>query len=197
MARLCEARHFYFKMKRLSFFFAVLSALVVCSCNNSPKVRTYQDAENEFLASLTKADSLKVLALGDEFMRNLMAGGDLDSVLTSLTMVENNVLYRISDESVYEMKARFLARPVADFACLRYSFSTEANNDLVYRYTTSGKVGTAPGMKLVFNPVKVEGNWYLTLKDGYQSSKDVSPEEQTHPMSPAPDPVRLNRKSFN
>ncbi len=158
---------------------------------------TYQDAENQFLASLTNLDSFTVFALGQEFMQNLMPGGDLDSALTSLTVIENNVLYRISDESISEMKARFSARPVADYACIRCSFSTEANNDLVYRYTTSGKVGSAPGIKLVLNPVKVEGNWYLSLKDGYQSSKDVSPEEQIHPMSPAPDPVRLNRKSFN
>ena len=185
------------KLRFFTFFAFVSFAFCLVACNESPKVRTYEDAEREFVSSLTDADTFAVLALGQEFMQNLMAGGDLDAALDSLALVENNVLYRLSDESKAEIKARFVTRPVTDYGCVRYSFSTQAVNDLVYRYSTKGKLGTGPGMKLVLNPVKAEGKWFLTLKDAYQPSKDIAAEDQIHPMSPAPDPVRLNRKEFN
>lgn len=187
---------FKLKMKFSTFTLVpvVALALLAFSCNNSPKVRTYQDAENEFLASLTEADTFAVLALGQEFMQNLMAGGDIDKALASLTVLEYNVLYKVGDSTIEELKDRYSKRQVTDYACVRYSFSTPGNNDLVYRYSTGGKLGAGPGMKLVFNPVKVEDHWYLTLKDAYQSSLDIAEDEQVHPLSPAPDPLRLNRK---
>lgn len=184
------------KFSTFTFVSLVALALFAFSCNNSPKVKTYQDAEKEFLASLTELDTFTVLAMGQEFMQDLMVGGNLDSALASLTLVEYNVLYKVGDNTIEELKARYSKHPVTDYACIRYSFSTPGNNDLVYRYTTNGELGTGPGMKLVFNPVKVEGNWYLTLKDAYQSSLDVHEDDQVHPLSPAPDPIRLNRKEL-
>jgi hypothetical protein len=49
-------------------------------------------------------------------------------------------------------------------------------------------------MKLMFNPVFIDGQWYLTFKDGSQSSKDLLPENQVHEMAPAPKDIRLNKK---
>ena len=49
-------------------------------------------------------------------------------------------------------------------------------------------------MKLVFNPVKIDGRWYLTLKDGFQPSADLS--KGINPNSPAPKALRLNKKEF-
>ena len=49
-------------------------------------------------------------------------------------------------------------------------------------------------MKLTLNPVKVEGGWYLTLKDAYMSSKAIVPERQMSPNALAPDTLRLNRR---
>lgn len=177
--------------------FAVLSlALLLCACNNSPKVKTYQDAEREFLASLTQLDTFTVFAMGQEFMQDLMPGGDLDSALAKLTVVENNVLYRISDQTIAELRNRFSQHPVTDYTRVRYSFSTEANNDLVYRYCTGGELSQNPGIKLAFTPVKVEGRWFLTLKDGRQYSNDFPKEMQAHPLSPAPYKVVLHKKDF-
>ena len=182
------------KFNTFTFVSFVVLALLAFSCNNSPKIKTYQEAEKEFLASLTESDTFAVLALGQEFMQNLMEGGDIDGALATLTVVEDDVLYKVGDSSIEELKARFSKRQVTDYDCIRYSFSTPGINDLVYRYSTSGKLGTGPGMKLVFNPVKVEDHWYLTLKDAYQSSLDIAEDDQVHPLSPAPEPIRINRK---
>ena len=134
--------------------------------------------------------------MGQEFMQNLLPGGDLDSALARLAIVENNVLYKLSDNTVAELRNRYSQIPVTDYSCVRYSFSTAGNNDLVYRYTTNGELSNGPGIKLAFTPVKVEGKWFLTLKDAKQYSKDFPEGQQAHPLSPAPDPIVLHKKDF-
>lgn len=196
MARLSEARHFYLNKMKFRLFFLAFIALFVASCNNSPKVMTYQDAEREFIASLTENDTLSVLSATGSFMESLKAG-QIDDAILRLTMVENDVLYMLGDESLNELRNRFTNFPVQDYQLIRYSFSTQGINDVVYRYSFDGPLTKAAGMKLVFNPIKVGDSWYLSLKDGYQSSKDQSADKQTHPQAPAPYPIKLNSKQFN
>ena len=183
-------------MKRILLY--ILPALFLLSaCNNSPKVKTYQDAEREFLASLTELDTFTVLALGQAFMQDLLPTGNIDSALVKLAVIEDNVLYKLSDQNVAELKLRYTANPITDYVCARYSFSTEVNNDLVYRYTTSGKIGDGAAIKLTLNPVKVEGRWFLTLKDANQYSKDIHPDRQVNPLAPAPYPVKLHKENHD
>ena len=50
-------------------------------------------------------------------------------------------------------------------------------------------------MKLMFNPVYIDGSWYLTFKDGSQSSRDLPLDKQIHELAPAPNAPRLNKSS--
>jgi hypothetical protein len=43
--------------------------------------------------------------------------------------------------------------------------------------------------------VYVDGQWYLTFKDGSQSSLDLPVDKQVHELAPAPDAPRLNKRS--
>ncbi|MBO4671197.1 MAG: hypothetical protein J5640_05080 [Bacteroidales bacterium] len=146
---------------------------------------TYKDAERQFIASLTKQDTLNVVALGTQFF-TYIEEGNCDAALDMLNVLDGNVLYGIADESKDFLRPRFVKMPSDGWSFLRYSFSTAGVNDLVYLYG---------GLKLVFNPVKVGDNWFLTLKDGYQSSNDLNPSDQINPNSPAPYPIRLNKKN--
>lgn len=186
---------FTLNMKRCIYFLFLVLALV-SSCKRSPKMRLYKDAERDFIASLTINDTLDFLSLGQNFMGALQAG-EVDGAVESLCVVYQNVLYKISDRSMAQIKARFRRFPVADYELVDYSFSTPGINDLVYRYSLSGKVGDGPAMRITLNPVKVEGMWFLTLKDAYMSSKGLAPEDQISPDSPAPDTLRLNRAPKN
>lgn len=182
-----------FLLKMKYRIICVISALLALyACNNSPKVLTYADAERQFLSSITEEDTLQVISMGSAFMDNLKSG-QLDSALSVLCMIDNYVLYKLGDESIERLRSRFTAMPVVDYCLARFSFSTQASNDLVYRYSFSGPVSSAPGMKIVLNPVKIEGKWYLAIKDGYQYSDDLSPEERHQPLDVAPYPVRLNK----
>jgi len=192
MARLCEARHFYLKeMKK--YFILLFAVIAIASCKNTNTFRTYDQAEQEFRESLTFHDTLAVLMLGQNFMDALKAG-TIDLELPNLNVLYRDTLYKVSDRSLAQLRERFSGTPVADYALAGYSFSTPGNNDLSYRYTRSGKVGSAPAFKIMFNPVKVGENWYLTLKDGNMSSTDKADYAQVHPKSPAPAPIVLNSK---
>ncbi len=169
---------------RIKYLFLTLFVcLLFAACNNSPKVKTYADAERAFIASLTPEDSLAVVDLAREFFEHVK-NNRTDEALDMINVVDNSVLYRIDMESRDFLRPRFLRMPEEGWQIVRYSFSTPGINDLVCNYG---------GMKLVFNPVKVEGRWYLTLKDGFMPSADM-PTTRVNPNSPAPAPLRLNKK---
>lgn len=196
MARLSEARHFYLKsMKRTIVLIFVFLAVFSCKNTKSNTFRTYEMAETEFLASLTSTDTLAVLALGANFMDALKTG-NMEVEFSELCVLHRDTLYKVSDESLNMLRDRFTTVPATDYSLVSYSFSTPGNNDLSYRYVTSGKVGSGPAFKIMFNPVKVGSQWYLTLKDGNMSSLDKSPNAQVHPHSPAPRPIVLNTKKL-
>lgn len=172
------------------FFTLILIVVAFAACKTTPKFRTYQDAENEFRASLTAQDTITVLTLGSNFM-DAMRAGIVEDQLRYLCVVHDNVLYKAADESIEELRQRYAA-PISDFALAGYNFSTPGINDLSYCYTYSGKVGSGPAFKIVFNPVKVGDTWYLTLKDGNMSSTDKAEADQIHPLSAAPAEIKLN-----
>lgn len=188
MARLSEARHFYKRMMKRFLVLILLFAAVV-ACKTTP--RTYGDAEREFRQSLTFHDTITVMVLGQNFMDALLAG-DIGPELAELCVLQNDTLYRISDKSVRELRARFVSAPVSDYKLASYTFSTPGINDLCYRYTTSGDVNSGPAFKLMFNPVKVGDDWFLTLKDGSMSSQDMYYTRRPDDQSPAPLPIVLN-----
>ena len=176
---------FYSNMKIKLLFIPIFLCLLFSACNSSPKVRTYADAEREFIASLTADDSLSVVNLAKDFFDNVKHNRT-DEALDMINVVDNGVLYRIDLASRDFLRPRFLRMPEEGWQLVRYSFSTPGINDLVCLYG---------GMKLVFNPVKVEGRWFLTLKDGFMPSQDAI-SNTINPNSPAPAPLRLNKKQF-
>ena len=153
---------------RYLFVFAFVAAFLA-SCNNSPKVMTYKDAEREFIASLTRQDTLDVVNLGTKFF-TYIEENNTEAALDMLNVLEGNVLYGIADESKDFVRPRFARMPAEGWSFVRYSFSTPGVNE-------------------------VGDHWFLTLKDGYQSSKDLSSSDQINPNSPAPYPIRLHSKN--
>lgn len=175
-------------MKKYFIFFILLS--FVASCNLSgKKVVTYKDAENVFLKSLTEKDTATVLSMTDSFM-NFLLQGQIDSAIQLVQVVYGDTLYMPSLGYKLELCSRFYTFPVVKYELVRYSFSTEGNNDVCYKYWFDEQQNHT--MKVVFNPVKIDSQWYITMKDGTQSSKDLNEQNQVHPMSPAPNKIVLN-----
>lgn len=166
-------------------------ALLAISCRERGRsdVFTYEDAEKEFLSSLTVNDTSAVLSMTGSFMEQLKSGMT-DSAVVLVNVLEDGVLYASSDNYRNELRSRFAVFPVLDYELIKYSFSTPGNNDVCYTY----KFNDDDKLKLVFNPVKVDSVWYITLKDGTQSSLDLPENRRVHPRSPAPSAVRLHTK---
>ena len=181
-------------MKKFFYFFVAL--IFVCSCHNrAPKYEfyTYMEAEQDFQASLTAVDTATVMFLSDAFA-NALKEGNIAGALDMLYCLEGSVLYKPSETYYSELVSRFENFPVGDYEFDRLSFSTAGNNDLIYTYSVATPIATSNTMKmkLIFNPVKVGDLWYLTFKDGSQSSIDLDDKKQPHPFSMAPSEITLN-----
>lgn len=170
------------------YLFILLSLAVAVSCHTSNnKIVTYEDAEKHFIASLTSLDTSSVISMTNGFMEFLV-DGKIDSAVQQINVLDGEVLYKSSSKYLDELSGRFSLFPVLKYELVRYSFSTEGNNDVCYKYWFD----ESHTMKLVFNPVKVDDRWYLTMKDGTQSSKDLDEDKQVHPKSIAPEKIVLN-----
>ncbi len=181
-------------MKKLLLILVSLSLL--CSCHHysgSRGEKTQIDAEKEFRAALTTADTTSVLALSEQFMQALH-NGRVQEAVDMIYVLYQDVVYKKSAEYTAELIQRFSMFPVLSYKMLYYNFSTEGYNDISYSYSFEKPVdGTgAPSIKLMLNPVYVDGVWYLTLKDGTQSSLDLPKEKQIHDLAPAPPKIRVN-----
>ena len=184
-------------MKRIFILLAAVAVLASCGpkYSGSRGEKTQKDAEAEFVSSLTQSDQDAVLALADECMGKLK-DGRVDEALDMIYVLYNDVLYKKSATYTEELKRRFQSFPVRSFERVYYSFSTEGNNDISYSYVFIPPTDTDPAetMKLMFNPVFIDGTWYLTFKDGNQSSRDMREENQIHELAPAHTAPRLNLK---
>ena len=175
---------FTLNMKFYYSFLALVTVLLFASCNTSPKVVTYQDAENQFRRSLTQDDTLQASVVCQDYMEDLVSG-DLESAVSKLFLIENNVLYKMGAPSTDILISRYTNCPVTSYEFISFEFSTPAVNKFVYKYAHNGADPLTSGLKIVLCPVKVEGKWYLTLMNG---------PAKIHPLAPAPGTVKLHRK---
>ena len=185
-------------MKRFYLLFAAFTLLVSCGpkYSGSRGEKTQKDAEAEFLASLSQTDQDAVLALADDCMDKLQAG-KVDEAVGMIYVLYNDVVYKKSASYTADLVQRFKSFPVVSYERLYHSFSTEGNNDISYSYVFAPASGgrSEQTMKLMFNPVYIDGSWYLTFKDGSQSSRDLPLDKQIHELAPAPNAPRLNKSS--
>ena len=185
-------------MKKIVFILSLL--VLVASCKSGVRYsgahgeKTQKDAEAEFLSSLSESDEDAVLNMAEDFMKKLQ-DGQVEEAVDMIYVLHNNVVYKKSAEYTDQLVNRFGRMfPVVTYERRYYSFSTEGNNDISYSYTFGPeRNGQAPTMRLMFNPVFVDGQWYLTFKDGSQSSKDLPVDKQINAMAPAPKSIRLNK----
>ncbi len=165
--------------------------LVTFSCgqrrqkDQAYKEKTNLEAEMEFIATLTAADTAAVLEMGTKCM-DFLKSGQIDSAFNMLYYVDLSTAMarHLTDEYKETLANRFKSYPVVDYLLDYYSFSTQANNDLKYR-TKFNSGADAAAMSFMLNPIKSnEGKWVLAIKDGrYPSDQSV---EKLHDLAPAP-----------
>lgn len=156
------------------------------------RFKTFQEASGEFISSLTQNDTTIVLELGTNIME-LLKKNKIDEALDLLYMIKDYQLYRLDSDKKESLKNRFKMFPVLDYKYENISFISQGMNDIKYTVTflPESVNNNSKTIVLMFNPVKVNGNWYFTVKEKGQLSSDT--EEKIHPQSFAPKEITLSK----
>lgn len=159
-------------MKRLFYpilFIFVLSFFYACK----EKVLVPRVPVNEFQAALNNEDTLNMLNICDSSME-LLKVGDIDAVINQLYEYDDSTktVNPISDEAALSFRRRLQLFPVYDFKRVSYKFFEEGLNDVKYEVIFAEEnhpeVNGVPKTFFMFNPVKVDGQWYLCVKQANQ-----------------------------
>lgn len=167
-------------MKKI--FICGVAALALASCGNLGKnenkendrnVIPLEEAETRFSSTLTAADTAAVLEMGKNVMELLKAGSPEEAASQLYEIAKEGGVKPLTDENKKKFAERFIQFPVLDYELDYYSFSIPSLNDLKYRYAfaEAPEGGEAPRLGLMFNPVQLDGKWYLTVKTDKQPSK--------------------------
>lgn len=170
------------KLNRIFSVAAVVAVMGIAatSCQKSAKdtdnTVTLEEAEAQFASELNDADTTQVLALGNQFMETMKEGKVDDALAMLYTRNEPGVggagVRKLTEEEIAPLKTRFEQFPVVSYTIDHYDFSIPSLNDLKYKYVF--RPGSATGkLNIMFNPVKLDGVWYLMLKQPDQPAKDA------------------------
>ena len=154
-------------MKKLVYF--SLMALILL-CVSSCKKKTPLQKMEEFTSSLTSADTTQMLKLSNDCME-LLKAKKIDNALSMLYEYNDSTkeVTPLTPQARKRYERMFRIFPVVDYELVYYSFQLEGINDVKYKIifaqeenvAENGEAATA----LMFNPVKVDGTWYLTVKN--------------------------------
>jgi hypothetical protein len=154
-------------MKKILYFAVAVALLCVFSCKQ--KAKTTEEAREEFRASLTENDTLEMLKLGDQCME-LLKKKDIESAMTMLYEYDDSTqsVQPLSDATRKRYEHIFKIFPVLDYIRTEYTFFVEGINnlkyDIIFAEEEHPEVNGVPKTSFMFNPVKIDGQWYLTVK---------------------------------
>lgn len=140
-----------------------------------------QEAETQFANTLGANDTTELMAISTAFMDSLK-GGNIDAAVAMLYERDPEGGVRpVGAETREQLKARYASFPVKSWRMDHMDLSIPSLNDLKFIYKMS-EDESMPGMAIMFNPAKVDGKWYLMLKQEDQPAKDAAnalPENAT------------------
>lgn len=151
---------------------SILFALCISSCGN--KKAASNDAglsEKPFSSLLSAEDTTLVLNKARTCMDKLRAG-QIEEALGMISVLDGRNVQPLSEEMKQTMKKRFSFFPVVNYTLDYFSFTADSVNDIKYavEFTERTKGKTPNTIGLMFNPVKKDGKWYLTIKQATQDA---------------------------
>lgn len=160
-------------MKKIFYFALVLFIMsAVAACNQ--KSQAPSDKKQEFKDGLTEQDTAQMLKLSDDCME-LLKKKDVDGALAMLNEYDDSTgtVQPLSEQTRAKYLRLFKMFPVYKYTLSSYSFMLEGLNDvkydIIFAEEEHPEVNGVPKTSFMFNPVKVDGQWYLTVKRADQS----------------------------
>lgn len=178
--------------KPILYLSLALACLSACTANhrqgdpNGGRVKSLEEAEAEFLPTLTAADSTTVKSMAIRCM-DLLKADSMDKALDMLYIVRGTKLQKLTEEDKTRLQKRFEIFPVLEYEFEGMSFSTQGNNDVKFKtkFLEKSESNTPTSIGMMFNPVKIGDQWYLTMKNIGQKSQDVSRPLRKNSVAPA------------
>lgn len=157
------------KLATLGFFLA-FGLLLFCSCKGG---KSSDDVQQQRMI-VTEEDTASVAKMAVEFMEKLKAK-DLDSALGMLYYLESPgdsvnapSIVPLSEEQAAEQRFVFERFPVLSYRIDNIVFNTETDCQVktTFEFTKSAE-GQTEGQttSLYLQPMRIEGRWYLTVRD--------------------------------
>lgn len=150
----------------------VMGAGILSSCKSEKKPAT--ESAEEFKSGLTATDTTDVISLCDACMQTLKSG-NIDEALEMIQMVDSNLnVLPLDEANIKRLRKTFKFFPVINYRLDKIAFNTSGLNDVKYQiefFEKTDSLDTTPNtIGFMFNPVKVDGKWVLTVK---QASQEV------------------------
>lgn len=144
------------------FVFMCVFATIICSCKNSSEMKSVV-SEKQFTATLTNRDTVDVISLSSLCLTVLK--NDIDSAMNYIYYIKNDTLIPLSDEKRIFLKNSFLSYPIKKIMLDTLIFNTEVDNIVRYNIVYDNGGSFPITQRFIFNPIKIESAWYLTLKE--------------------------------
>lgn len=150
---------------------AIAAACLLASCGSSDK--RVPTAKETFRSALTAEDTTQMLALCDSCME-LLRKGDVEAALSRIHLYDDSTrqVMPLSEEKAQQLRSTFRMFPVLNYRVAYFSFVSEGVNDVKYdiEFFEKPEGDNRPNtIGFMFNPVKVDGAWYITVKDADQA----------------------------
>jgi len=123
-----------------------------------------------FQEGLTAQDSTIMLQKCDSCMQ-FLSEGRIDDALNMLVEYDDSLqqVSPLSDETRASYMRKFTLFPVLKYELKYVSFMESGLNDAKYEVQFGPDEAGAPKTSYMFNPVKVDGYWYLSVKGAHQA----------------------------
>ena len=150
--------------------FVLLVALFAISFVSCKRSTTPAPGEpTEFQLGMTAEDSATIVNLGDSCMTYLK-DGKIEQALGMLCLYDDSLeqISPLTDEVRASYQKKFIMFPVREYELSYFSFTEQGFNDLKYNVIFGPEAAGSPKTSYMFNPVKVDGEWHLAVKNAMQ-----------------------------
>ena len=152
-------------MKKFTLPLMTVAMALLTSCKGEQKT-----SSQIFQEGLTAQDSTIMLQKCDSCMQ-FLSEGRIDDALNMLVEYDDSLqqVSPLSDETRASCMRKFTLFPVLKYELVYVSFIESGVNDAKYEVQFGPDEAGAPKTSFMFNPVKVNGQWYLCVKNATQS----------------------------
>ena len=157
-------------MKKVFIPLLTIAIVLFAACKGEQKNESQIYQEN-----LTAQDSTIMLQKCDSCMQ-FLSEGRIDDALAMLVEYDDSLqqVSPLSDETRASYLRKFSLFPVLKYELKYVSFMESGLNDAKYEVQFGPDEAGAPKTSFMFNPVKVDGQWFICVKSADQSIDELN-----------------------